>query len=317
MAHKNIELITILGPTAVGKTAVAARLAGRLNTEIISADSRQLYRGMDIGTGKDLADYTFGQHHIPYHLIDIVDAGYKYSLFEYQRDFHRAFSSIRSRGKLPILCGGTGMYIEAVVNGYQLQEVPPNPKQREELEQKTDDELVVLLASLKPLHNTTDIDTRKRAIRAIEIALYYQQHPQKAVQYPPIPSCYIGITVDTEERRKRITQRLHQRLQEGMVDEVRGLMQNGVSAETLCYYGLEYKLITLYLTNQLSYNQMVEKLNIAIHQLAKRQMTWFRGMQRKGATIHWVNGMLPMDEKIAQIIALLKQLGLTLPNDEK
>ncbi len=305
MSHQKIELITILGPTAVGKTAVATHLADRLNTEIISGDSRQLYRGMDIGTGKDLADYVINGKTIPYHLIDIVDAGYKYNVFEYQRDFHRVFDDIRLRGKIPILCGGTGMYIEAVVNGYQLQEVPANPQLREELEQKTDEELTELLMSLKSLHNTTDIDTRKRAIRAVEIALYYQQHPQKAAEYAPISTCYIGITVDTEERRRRITQRLYQRLKEGMIDEVRDLMQGGIAADDLCYYGLEYKFITLYLTNQLSYDEMVDKLNIAIHQFAKRQMTWFRGMERKGATIHWVDGMLPMDEKIEWILAIL------------
>ncbi|MDR0661260.1 MAG: tRNA (adenosine(37)-N6)-dimethylallyltransferase MiaA [Prevotellaceae bacterium] len=306
MALQKIEMITVLGPTAVGKTAVAVHLADRLGAEIISGDSRQLYRGMDIGTGKDLADYTINGHTIPYHLIDIVNAGYKYNVFEYQRDFHYAFSDIRSRGKMPILCGGAGMYIDAVVNGYQLQEVTPNAELREKLEQKTDEELVQLLASLKSLHNTTDIDTRKRTIRAIEIALYYQQNPQKAAEYSPIKTCYIGITANVEERRKRITQRLHQRLQEGMIEEVRSLMQRGLSAENLCYYGLEYKFITLYLTNRLSYDKMVNKLNIAIHQFAKRQMTWFRGMERKGAFIHWIDGMLSMDEKIEQIIAVLK-----------
>lgn len=305
MSHRRIELIAILGPTAAGKTAVAAHLADKLNTEIISGDSRQLYRGMDIGTGKDLADYTVNGRAIPHHLIDIVDAGYRYSVFEYQRDFRSAYEDIRQRGKLPILCGGTGMYIEAVVNGYHLQEVPPNPQLREELEQKTDKELAELLASLKPLHNTTDFDTRKRAIRAAEIALYYQQHPQKTAAYAPIPACYIGISTNTEERRRRITQRLYQRIEEGMVNEVRGLMQGGLAADDLCYYGLEYKLITLYLTNRLSYNEMVEKLNVAIHQFAKRQMTWFRGMERKGATIHWVDGMLPMNEKLEQILDVL------------
>lgn len=310
MPPEKIELITILGPTAVGKTAVAVRIAHRLGTEIISGDSRQLYRGMDIGTGKDLADYTVDGRVVPYHLIDIVDAGYRYNVFEYQHDFHRVFKDIRSRGKIPVLCGGTGMYIEAVVNGYHLQEVAPNPRLREELEQKTDEELVALLSSLKALHNTTDIDTRKRAIRAIEIGLYYRQYPQKPAAYAPIPCCYIGITVDVEERRRRITQRLHQRLQEGMVDEVRGLMQRGVAAETLCYYGLEYKLITLYLTNQLTYSDMVDKLNTAIHQFAKRQMTWFRGMERKGADIHWIDGMLPMDEKVEQLITLLGSYGV-------
>lgn len=300
-----IELITILGPTAVGKTSVAVHLANRLGAEIISADSRQLYRGMDIGTGKDLAEYTINGKTIPYHLIDIVDAGYKYNVFEYQRDFHHAFEDIRSREKLPILCGGTGLYIDAVVNGYQLHEVAPNMQLREELEKKTDKELTELLTSLRPLHNTTDIDTRKRTIRAIEIELYNQQHPQKTAEYAPIPSCYIGIIVDSSERRNRITLRLHQRLQDGMVDEVRGLMQNGLSAEDLCYYGLEYKFITQYLTNILTYNEMVEKLNVAIRQFAKRQMTWFRGMERKGATIHWVESSLPMEKKIEQIMTVL------------
>lgn len=305
MAKEKIELITILGPTAVGKTAVAAQLAYKLETEIISADSRQLYRGMTIGTGKDLYDYVVNQQAIPYHLVDIVDAGYKYNVFEYQREFHNAFNHIRSKGKVPILCGGTGMYIEAVVNGYRLQEVPPNPQLREELDAKTDEELAKILASLKSVHNISDLDSRKRTIRAIEIEMYYQQHPQNATEYQAIPNCYIGITVDVEERRRRITKRLHQRLQEGMVDEVRNLMQSGLSAEDLCYYGLEYKYITLYLTNQLAYDEMVEKLNVSIHQFAKRQMTWFRGMERKGAIINWVDGMLPMDSKIEKIGAIL------------
>ena len=311
MRPKKIELITILGPTAVGKTAVAAHLADRLDAEIISADSRQLYRGMDIGTGKDLADYTVNGKSIPYHLIDIVDAGYKYSVFEYQRDFHNAFNDIRSRAKLPILCGGTGMYNEAVVNSYHLQEVPPNPSLREELEQKTDDELAKLLVSLKSLHNTSDLDSRKRTIRAIEIATYYQQHPQKETKHDPVASCYIGISVSVEERRRRITKRLYQRLREGMIDEVNSLLEKGVPIKTLLYYGLEYKLITQYLTKLISYEDMLEKLNIAIHQFAKRQMTWFRGMERKGATIHWVDGMLPMNEKLEQIMTILN--GYKLP----
>ncbi len=299
------KLITILGPTAVGKTAVAANLALQLNGEIISADSRQVYRGMSIGTGKDLSDYTINGVAVPYHLIDIVDAGYKYNVFEYQHDFNTAYNDIRFRNRTPILCGGTGMYVEAVVNGYRLEEVPPNMELRDELEVKADDELEEILKSLKTVHNKTDFDTRKRAIRAIEIEMYYKEHPRKSVDYPSISCCHIGIAVDVEERRRRITQRLHQRLQEGMVDEVRTLLNSGLSSDDLCYYGLEYKFITLYLTGELEYNEMVEKLNVAIHQFAKRQMTWFRGMERKGATIHWVDGLLPMAEKLEQIKTIL------------
>ena len=306
MEKKKVEMVAVVGPTAVGKTVVAVRLAKRLDGEIISADSRQVYRGMSIGTGKDLADYVVDGENVPYHLIDIVDAGYKYNVFEYQQDFSEAYNNVRLRRKLPVLCGGTGMYIEAVVNGYRLNAVPPDQKLRLELEEKTDAELIGMLESLKALHNKSDIDTRKRAIRAIEIALYYQQNPGQTAAYAPIPTCYIGIEVAVEERRSRITRRLYQRLDEGMVDEVKGLLARGISSENLCYYGLEYKLITQYLTGQLSYNDMVSKLNIAIHQFAKRQMTWFRGMERKGTVIHWVDGMLPMDAKQRRIDEILK-----------
>lgn len=299
------SLVAIVGATAVGKTAVAANLALRVDGEIISADSRQVYRGMSIGTGKDIADYTVDGKQVPYHLIDIVPAGYKYSVFEYQRDFNLAYNDIRNRGKQPILCGGTGLYIDAATKGYRLEEVPPDEELRRQLEQKSDAELAAMLLSLRAAHNSTDFDSRKRTIRAIEIAQYYQSHPRQTVAYPPISTCYVGIMLNVEQRRRRITQRLHQRLQEGMVEEVKGLLDSGISPDDLIYYGLEYKYITLYLIGQLGYNEMVEKLNVAIHQLAKRQMTWFRGMERKGTTIHWMDGMLAMEQKVEQILRLI------------
>ncbi|MDR1054611.1 MAG: tRNA (adenosine(37)-N6)-dimethylallyltransferase MiaA [Prevotellaceae bacterium] len=298
-------MITILGPTAGGKTSVAANLAYRINGEVISADSRQVYRGMDIGTGKDICDYTVNETCVPYHLIDIVDAGYKYSVFEFQRDFLKSYHDIRERGCIPVLCGGTGLYIEAVVNGYNLLSVPPNEDLRKNLEQKNDDELVDLLTSLKKLHNKTDIDSRKRIIRAIEIELYLKDHVLNTEDYPQIYNIYFGIKYDRETRRQRITQRLHERLKNGLIEEVEGLLQNGITPDDLFFYGLEYKYLTLYITGQINYSKMVEYLNIAIHQFAKRQMTWFRGMERKGATIHWIDGHLAMEEKIEMILQVM------------
>ena len=334
-----IDLICVLGPTASGKTRYAVQLARRINTlleasccdsasekratplaagggarsagvggvlfaaesqqlagaEIISADSRQVYHGMDIGTGKDLSEY----EEIPYHLMDIVDAGSKYNIFEYQRDFEKAYKDIRNRGGIPILCGGSGLYIEAATCGYSLPEVQPDPELRAELEKKTDEELIAQLASLKPLHNTTDYDTRKRLIRALEIAIYEAEHPVQRTSFLPKSTYYIGTLVSRDERNARIDRRLDARLEEGMVEEIRGLIDGThpalapdhrpIMAEDLIYYGLEYKFVTLYITGELTYDQMRTQLATAIHQFAKRQMTWFRGMERKGILIHWTN----------------------------
>ena len=299
------ELITILGPTASGKTALAAALAARLDTEIISADSRQLYRGMDIGTGKDLADYVVDGKSIPYHLIDICDPGYKYNVFEYQHDFFRVFTSLRERGLVPILCGGTGLYIEAVLKGYKLLDVPPNPALRERLREKSLPELEILLASYKVLHNKTDVDSVQRAIRAIEIEEFYRTRAPDVLEYAPLNSLLVGVAIDRELRREKISKRLRARLDEGMVDEVRRILSNGVAPEDLIYYGLEYKFLTLYIIGKLTYEEMVSQLEIPIHQFAKRQMTWFRGMERRGCTIHWLDATLPMADKVEQILTWL------------
>lgn len=299
------ELITILGPTASGKTALAAALAARLDTEIISADSRQLYRGMDIGTGKDLADYVVDGKSIPYHLIDICDPGYKYNVFEYQHDFFRVFTSLRDRGLVPILCGGTGLYIEAVLKGYKLLDVPPNSALRERLREKSLPELEILLASYKVLHNKTDVDSVQRAIRAIEIEEFNRTQAPDVREYAPLNSLLVGVAIDRELRREKISKRLRARLDEGMVDEVRRILSNGVAPEDLIYYGLEYKFLTLYIIGKLTYEEMVSQLEIAIHQFAKRQMTWFRGMERRGCTIHWLDATLPMADKVEQILTWL------------
>ena len=299
------ELITILGPTASGKTVLAAALAAQLHTEIISADSRQIYRGMDIGTGKDLADYIVNGQSIPYHLIDICEPGYKYNVFQYQHDFFRVFRDIESRGKLPILCGGTGMYIEAVLKGYKLLDVPQNPTLRQSLQGKSLAELEQILASYKVLHNKTDVDSAQRAIRAIEIEEYYRTEAPGRNEYEPINSLIIGVDIDRDTRRAKISQRLRARLAEGMVDEVRQLIDQGVKPDDLIYYGLEYKFVTQYVIGQLSYEEMVTQLEIAIHQFAKRQMTWFRGMERRGSTIHWLNADWETARKIDTILELL------------
>ncbi len=301
------DFVTILGPTASGKTAFAAALARQLDAEIISADSRQVYRGMDLGTGKDLADYDVEGHHIPYHLIDIADAGYKYNVFEYQRDFLRAYNDIRERGKTPILCGGTGLYIESVLKGYRLLPVPENPDLRKALEGKSLDELTRILGTYKKLHNTTDVDSAKRAIRAIEIEECYAKVPVTEREFPQFRSVVIGIDIDRQLRREKISRRLRQRLDEGMIDEVKGLLDRGIAAEDLIYYGLEYKYLTLYLTGRMSYDEMYGGLETAIHQFAKRQMTWFRGMERRGTTIHWMDVTLPMEQKIAFVQGLLSE----------
>ena len=299
-------MITILGPTACGKTDLAAHLAYYIDGEIISADSRQVYRGMDIGTGKDLADYTVSGRQIPYHLIDICDPGEKYNLFRYQQDFHKVYSDIRSRGKVPVLCGGTGLYIESVLRGYSLSPVPQNPELRKSLEGRTLAELTDILVNLKEqtvsaMHNTTDVDSCQRAIRAIEIESYNLQTPLEKRTMPPVDSLVIGVSIDRDLRRERITRRLKQRLDNGMVDEIRGLLDKGVSRDDLVYYGLEYKYVTMYAVGELSYDEMFRQLEIAIHQFAKRQMTWFRGMERRGVKINWIDSTLDMDDKIKKI----------------
>ena len=303
----NFDLITILGPTASGKTPLAAALAARLRTEIISGDSRQVYRRMDLGTGKDLADYVVDGYRVPYHLIDIAEPGYKYNVFEFQRDFLKAYEDMRSRGLLPVLCGGTGMYLESVLKGYRLLPVPENPELREKLAGKSLEELTSILASYKKLHNTTDVDTAKRAIRAIEIEEYYLHQPVEAREFPVIRSLIIGVDIDRDLRREKISRRLKQRLDEGMVDEVRALIDGGIHPDDLIYYGLEYKYLTLYVTGQMTYDEMYHQLEIAIHQFAKRQMTWFRGMERRGFTIHWIDATRPMEEKVNEIIGLLNK----------
>jgi tRNA dimethylallyltransferase len=307
------KMITILGPTASGKTPVAARLAAEIGGEVISADSRQVYRRMDIGTGKDLADYTVSQRDssfvIPYHLIDIREPGTKYNLFEYQQDFFDVYQDIQSRGAVPILCGGTGLYIEAVLKGYHLSPVPQNQELRDSLEGKSLGELTQMLTELKAktgsnMHNKTDVDSCQRAIRAIEIETYNLEHPTPRRELPAVDSLIIGISIDRELRREKITRRLKARLESGMVEEVKALLDEGIPAEDLIYYGLEYKFVTEYLTGQLTYDEMFQCLEIAIHQFAKRQMTWFRGMERRGFKINWIDATLPIEDKIETIMSL-------------
>lgn len=297
-------MITILGPTASGKTALAAALSADIGAEIISADSRQVYRRMDIGTGKDLADYCVGGVHVPYHLIDIVEPGTKYNVFEYQKDFLTTYNDMTERGVTPVMCGGSGLYIEAVLKGYNLSPVPENVALRQRLSGKTLEELTGILVRLKRengsnMHNGTDVDTAKRAIRAIEIETYNKEHPVRTeCCFPKIDSVIIGVDINRDERRRKITARLRQRLGGGMIDEIRGLLNEGISAEDLIYYGLEYKYVTEYVLGKISYDDMFCHLEIAIHQFAKRQMTWFRGMERRGFKINWIDTMLPMAEKV-------------------
>ncbi len=340
------QMITILGPTASGKTPVATRLAAIIGGEVISADSRQVYRKMDIGTGKDLEDYVIGSQEtgvrsqesgvgsqesgvgsqesgvrsqetgvgrvIPYHLIDIREPGTKYNLFEYQQDFYDVYQDIMSRGATPILCGGTGLYIEAVLKGYHLSPVPQNQALRDSLEGKSLGELTGILMDLKArnnsvMHNTTDVDSCQRAIRAIEIETYNLEHPMPRRELPAVDSVIFGLSIDREERRRKITKRLKARLDEGMVEEVKALLDSGIAPENLIYYGLEYKYVTEYLIGKLSYDEMFRQLEIAIHQFAKRQMTWFRGMERRGFTIHWIDAMLPMEEKVSAIMNYIQR----------
>ncbi|HEY5570781.1 MAG TPA: tRNA (adenosine(37)-N6)-dimethylallyltransferase MiaA [Bacteroidales bacterium] len=306
MITSPIDLITILGPTASGKTSLAVSLANILQSEIISADSRQVYRNMDLGTGKDLGDYLIDGRTVPYHLIDIVEPGTKYNVFEYQHDFLRVYQAIVAKGICPILCGGSGMYIESVLKGYKLIPVPENKELRNSLESKSLVELKQILSTHKKLHNDTDVDTVKRAIRAIEIEIFYENTPKEMRDFPELKSLIIGLDVDREHRRESISKRLHQRLDEGMIDEVRNIIGEGVKPEDLIYYGLEYKYLTLYVIGQLTYEEMFAQLEIAIHQFAKRQMTWFRGMERRGFEIHWINSALPMDEKLNKIMQMIK-----------
>ncbi|OQB61624.1 MAG: tRNA dimethylallyltransferase [Bacteroidetes bacterium ADurb.Bin145] len=311
MSEKSIssyDLLVVTGPTASGKTSLAVALADLLDGEIISADSRQVYRGMDLGTGKDYDEYFISGRRIPCHLIDIADPGYKYNLFEYQRDFIEIYRKLKEKDIFPVVCGGSGMYIDSIVKGYEMFEVPPDSGLRARLEKKSMEELINILSTYKKLHNVTDIDTKKRVIRAIEIEHFNHVSVRKQKKFPPLKPLVIGIMVDREVRRKRISERLLERLRTGMVDEVRGLLDSGVNKETLIYYGLEYKYITLYLTGVISYETMVSELETAIHQFAKRQMTWFRGMERKGTVIHWIDERLPKDEKVAEVLKLL-QIG--------
>lgn len=301
------KLITITGPTASGKTPFAVEIANRIEGEIISGDSRQVYRFMDIGTGKDLDEYTIGNKKIEHHLIDIKEAGEKYTLYDFQRDFHIAYQDILSRSKTPILCGGTGLYIESVLKGYELKEVPKNEALRNSLTSKSLDELSSILSTYKNLHNSTDTDSKKRAIRAIEIAKFQEDNKATTQSYPPVESLVIGVSIDRDSRRNKISSRLKARIDEGMIDEVKKILSLGVSPEDLIYYGLEYKFVTLYVTGQISYQEMYQKLEIAIHQFAKRQMTWFRGMERRGINIHWIDALLPMDEKADRAMQLISK----------
>lgn len=302
-------MITILGPTATGKTSLAVAVAAKLDTEIISGDSRQVYRRMDIGTGKDLGDYYYRGKQVPYHLIDIAEPGTKYTVYDFQHDFLKAYNKIKEKGKDPLFCGGSGLYLESVLRSYRLSPVPINLRLRESLKNKTLQELAEILSSYKTLHNKTDIDTCTRAVRAIEIEDYYQQNLVNDRDFPEIKSIVIGVSVSREVRRARISKRLHERMKEGMIKEVRNLIESGIKPEDMIYYGLEYKYMTLYLLNELSYSEMFRQLEIAIHQFSKRQMTWFRGMERRGhICIHWIDGELPMDKKIKQVLELA-QLG--------
>lgn len=299
------DLVTIVGPTASGKTGFACYLAYFLEAEVISGDSRQVYRSMDIGTGKDLDDYVVNNKAIPYHLIDIREAGDKYNIYEYQHDFHKVYTEIKSRGVLPVLCGGSGLYIESVLKGYSLVNVPENKLLRAKYESYSLDELTKILAGYKSLHNTTDVDTAQRAIRAIEIEEYKKEHPLEQNEFPPLNSLVVGVDIDRELRREKITRRLKARLEEGMIEEVKSILNKGVNPEDLIYYGLEYKYVTMYVLKGLTYNEMFSQLEIAIHQFAKRQMTWFRGMERRGVHIHWIDALLPVEEKIERVKSLL------------
>jgi tRNA dimethylallyltransferase len=299
------DLLVVTGPTASGKTSLAAAVASVTGGEVISADSRQVYRNMNLGTGKDYDDYLVNGIKVPFHLIDIVDAGYKYNVFEYQRDFLNAYSMLKEKKKFPVVCGGSGMYADSIISGYKMEEVPPDSGLRAELDKKSMEELKEILSTYKDLHNITDIDTKKRVIRAIEIEHFNKSRKKKNIGFPKVNSLVVGVLFDRDTRRERITERLKQRLSSGMVDEVKNLMTQGVDTDTLIYYGLEYKYIALYLAGKITYSSMASELEIAIHQFAKRQMTWFRGMERRGTKINWIDGNMPVDEKVGKILNLL------------
>lgn len=299
-------MITILGPTATGKTSFAVYVAAQLNGEILSADSRQVYKGMNIGTGKDLSEYQYEDRRIPHHLIDIVDPGYEYNVYEYQRDFLKVYKEIEQRGSFPILCGGTGMYIESVLKGYKLINVPVNEELREELTLKSDQELEQILDEFKELHNTTDTSDRDRLLRAIEIQTYYDENPDLDTSFPKIDSLLVGLDFDRRVVRSRITDRLEERLKGGMIEEVQGLLNDGVSEEKLKFYGLEYRFVTQHISGEISYDELFRRLNTAIHQFSKRQMTWFRRMEKQGFEIHWLDGNLSHEQKMMQLMTLLK-----------
>ncbi len=303
--NESPRLIVVVGPTACGKTAFAVRLAIKTNGEILSGDSRQVYRGMDIGTGKDLSEYTAGGRAVPYHLIDIADPGEKYNVYRYQQDFAKAYADIVRRGRQPILCGGSGLYVEAVLKNYSLLSVPPDSALRSELEGRTQDELAHILSTYQNLHNTTDLDNRRRTIRAIEIAEYLKSHPGESGPTGGLSYTVIGLDVPRDVRRERITRRLRARMREGMADEIEGLLERGVKAEDLIYYGLEYKYVTMYCTGRLTLDEMAGQLETAIHQFAKRQMTWFRGMERRGIKINWIDASQPMESMLAQAADIL------------
>lgn len=307
MSRPNPTLLAIVGPTACGKTALATHVALATNGEILSGDSRMVYRGMDIGTGKDLDEYTINGQHIPYHLIDIAEPGTKYNVYNFQQDFAVAYADILQRGRQPILCGGSGLYVEAVIKNYGLLSVPPNPALRLSLDSKSQDELASILASYQDLHNVTDLDNRRRTIRAIEIADHLKSHPEEKGPLEGMRCTVIGVDVSRDTRRSRITSRLRARLRQGLVDEVQGLLNKGIPPADLIYYGLEYKYVTLYCTGQLSYADMESQLEIAIHQFAKRQMTWFRGMERRGTPIHWIDGSQPMPSMVQSVISIMSQ----------
>lgn len=307
MSGSKFDMVTILGPTASGKTEVAVNLAHKLDGEIISADSRQIYREMDLGTGKDLEEYRINGTDVPYHLIDIAEAGYQYNVFEFQRDFLKVYHAIREKGSFPVMCGGSGMYLEAILKGYRLIQVPVNEQRRAMLQLLSLGELTEILSRYKQINNTSDTENKKRAIRAIEIEEYCSIHPETDLSFPTIHSLIIGVKYDRDSRRRRITARLKQRLDNGMVDEVRRLINKGLKPEDLTYYGLEYKYLTQYITGELTYDEMFAGLNTAIHQFAKRQMTWFRKMEREGFEIRWLDGYMPVDEKTDKIISWLNQ----------
>jgi tRNA dimethylallyltransferase len=304
--NSTYDLLVVTGPTASGKTSLAVAIANKVKGEILSADSRQVYRGMNLGTGKDYDDYLIGDTLIPCHLIDIAEPGYKYNVFEYQRDFIKVYTDLKERKIFPVVCGGSGMYADSIITGYKMFEIPPDSGFRAELEKKSIEELKEILSTYKNLHNTTDIDTKKRVIRAIEVEHFNRNRKKQKSGFPKVNSLVIGVMFDRETRRKRISERLKQRLDAGMVEEVKRLINLGVNTDTLIYYGLEYKFITLYLTGKMSYDAMVRELEIAIHQFAKRQMTWFRGMERRGTIINWLDGNLPIEENVEMAMKLLQ-----------